>query len=358
VSAVPPFPAQPAGVPWPEADWPTGEPAPAVRAAVAELTDRCLADPDTYGRHLALVVVQGGRLVAETYGPTAGPDTDLVSWSMAKSVTHAAVGVAVRDGWLDMDAPAPVPGWAGDERSAITLDELLAMSDGLDFTEDYVDAGVSHVIEMLFGAGRADVAAYAAARPAAHAPGTRWNYSSGTTNVVARIVGDVVAARAGIDAADPAGRAAAMRTFLHDELFGPLGMRSADPRFDDAGTFIGSSFLYATARDFARFGLLHLRDGVWAERRLLPAGWCDHARSPAMAAVPAAEPFGYGRHWWLHDRWGFPGAFGAHGFEGQFTIVVPQADLVVVRLGKTPAEHRPALLPLLRAVVAAGVDAA
>ena len=133
-----------------------------------------------------------------------------------------------------------------------------------------------------------------------------WNYSSGTTNIVARIAGDVVG-----------GGADSMRTFLQDRLFGPLGMASASPRFDDAGTFIGSSFLYATAQDFARFGYLYLRDGTWDGARLLPEGWVDHARAPVP--VPATEEFGYGAHWWLWRE--YPGAFAAHGYEGQYVIV-------------------------------------
>ena len=316
-------------------------------AAVDELVARCLGEPDRYGLHLALVLVQGGCVVREVYGPTAGPDTALVSWSMAKSVTHAAAGLCVRDGLLCLDDPVRVPEWADDARSAITLDQLLAMSDGLAWREDYVDAGRSDVIEMLFGSGHADVASFAAWMPLAHAPGTVWNYSSGTTNVVARLVGDAVAGAA----ATASAREAAMRRFLSDELFGPLGMTSADPRFDTAGTFIGSSFLYANARDFARFGELYLHDGVADGRRLLPAGWSAHARTPPPAPVPADEDFGYGRHWWLWDRMGMPGAFGAHGYEGQYTVVAPDRDLVVVRLGKTTAEQRPALLPLLTAVV-------
>ena len=142
-----------------------------------------------------------------------------------------------------------------------------------------------------------------------------------------------------------------MRRFLADELFGPLAMASADPRFDDTGTFIGSSFLYATARDFARFGELYLHDGLCDGGRLLPDGWCEHARMPPSAPVPADEEFGYGRHWWLWDRMGVPDAFGAHGYEGQYTVIVPDRDLVVVRLGKTTADQRPALLPLLTAVI-------
>ena len=284
---------------------------------------------------LAEVVVHGGEVVHETYGPDTGPDTTLISWSTGKSVTHALVGIAVREGLLDLDAPAPVPEWAGDDRQAITLRQLLHMTSGLRFVEDYVDDSISHCIDMLFGAGQADVAAYAAALPLDHPPDSVFNYSSGTTNIVSRIVGQAVG-----------GGEAAMRAFMEAELFGPLGMTSADPRFDAAGTFIGSSFLYCTARDFARFGQLYLADGVWEGRRILPEGWVDFARTPAPA--PVDEEFGYGAHWWLWDRHGFPGTFAAHGYEGQYIIVRPDRDLVVVRLGKTPIEVRPPVIEHLQ----------
>ena len=284
---------------------------------------------------LAEVVVHGGEVVHETYGPDTGPDTTLISWSTGKSVTHALVGIAVREGLLDLDAPAPVPEWAGDDRQAITLRQLLHMTSGLRFVEDYVDDSISHCIDMLFGAGQADVAAYAAALPLDHPPDSVFNYSSGTTNIVSRIVGQAVG-----------GGEAAMRAFMEAELFGPLGMTSADPRFDAAGTFIGSSFLYCTARDFARFGQLYLADGVWEGRRILPEGWVDFARTPAPA--PVDEEFGYGAHWWLWDRHGFPGTYAAHGYEGQYIIVRPDRDVVVVRLGKTPIEVRPPVIEHLQ----------
>jgi CubicO group peptidase (beta-lactamase class C family) len=284
---------------------------------------------------LAEIVVHKGEVVHETYGPDTGPDTTLISWSTGKSVTQALVGIAVRDGLLDLDAPAPVPEWAGDARSAITLRQLLHMTSGLRFVEDYVDDTISHCIDMLFGAGQADVAAYAAALPLDYEPGTVFSYSSGTTNIICRIVGEAVG-----------GGEEGMRAFMARELFEPLGMTSADPRFDAAGTFIGSSFLYCTARDFARFGQLYLADGVWDGRRLLPKGWVDFARTPAPA--PVEEDFGYGAHWWLWDGHGFPGTFAAHGYEGQYIIVRPDRDLVVVRLGKTPTEVRPPVIEHLQ----------
>ena len=306
-------------------------------STVERVTDRLMAQPPELGLTLALLAVQGGEVVLERYGPDTTADTTLVSWSTAKSVTHALLGVAIRQGYIDadVDQPAPVPEWQGtdDPRRAITVRHLLTMTSGLRFVEDYVDAGISHCLDMLFGAGQHDVAAYAAQLPLDHEPGTVWSYSSGTTNILARMIGDAV------------GGPDAMKEFVHDALFGPLGMTSADPRFDDAGTFVGSSFLWATAHDFARFGQLYLAGG----RDLLPAGWVDLARTP-VDIVPADEPAGYGAHWWLWRE--FPGTFAAHGYEGQYIVVAPDRDLVFVRLGKTPAELRPNLVPVLREIVA------
>ncbi len=306
-------------------------------SADVALLGRLLAQPPELGVTLAVVVVHRGQVVVEGYGPSTTASTPLISWSVAKSITHAAVGVLVRDGRLDVTQPAPVASWAGSDKSAITLQHLLEMRPGLRFVEDYVDAGISHCIEMLFGEGAEDHAAYAAALPLDHPPGTVWNYSSGTTNIVARIVGDAVG-----------GGEEGMRQFFATELFQPIGMRSADPRFDAAGTFVGSSYVHATARDFARFGELYLRDGRWDGRQILPAGWVDHARTPTPG-VPDSEQFGYGAHWWLwRDE---PGSLAAHGYEGQYVIVVPSRDLVVVRLGKTPAALRPNLVEELRRIV-------
>lgn len=335
VAAVPTLPMQASDVAWPTNEWPRGEPVGDI-GRLEQALDRFSAQPPEMGVGLALVVIQGGRLIAERYGPDTTADTKLISWSMAKSITHALVGMAVREGRLDIDAPAPVPAWADDERRVITTRQLLQMRDGLDFIEDYVDAEISHCIDMLFGSGHHDVAAYTVARPLAHAPGTTWNYSSGTSNIVSRIVGDAIG-----------GGEEGMRSFMQRELFDPLGMRSAVARFDDAGTFVGSSFVDATAHDFARFGLLYLRDGIWDGRRLLPPGWVDDART--FTAHDPDGMFDYGTHWWLwRDR---HGSFGCHGYEGQFIVCVPDIDVVVVRLGRTPSDQRPANVEHLNDVI-------
>ncbi len=332
------LPSQSDGVPWPTDEWPTGE-AP---AALAPLLD-AMFDPDgPLNRTFAVVVVHKGRLVAERYADVIehfdapdGPITEttpLLSWSMAKSMLHALVGMLVEEDRLEVQAPADVPLWraADDPRRDVTLDDLLAMRDGLDFVEDYVDAGRSDVIEMLFGGGKDDVARFAADRPLVATPGERFNYSSGTSNIISGIVARMV------------GSGEPYENFLQTRLFDAIGMRSARGTFDAAGTFIASSYVFCTARDFARFGTLYLRDGVWDGQRLLPEGWVDSARR--LRSVDAETGNGYGSQWWVDaDDVGGLGTFWANGYEGQSIMVVPGLDLVVVRLGKTEAARGPRL---------------
>ncbi len=321
-----PLPAQDPEVPWPTQSWPIGEPPAAIAATLPALIDEGFAEPSLdgpFGLPLALVVIHRGRLVAERYGPTAGPDEQLISWSMAKSITQALVGVLVADGRLDLHAPAPVPEWAAadDPRRAITIDHLLRMVSGLEFNEDYVDAGTSHCIEMLFGSGKDDMAAYTASQQAVAEPDEVFNYSSGTTNVVCRILADTV------------GRDQDFERWMRASLLDPIGI---DPilTFDGAGTWVGSSFLDATAREFAKFGLLYLRDGCWDGRRLLPDGWVDRARTHRATDEEGDR---YGSHWWLWPNG--TDVFHASGYETQRIIVDPGSDLVIVRLGKTPTER-------------------
>jgi CubicO group peptidase (beta-lactamase class C family) len=337
---MPDLPAQPEGVPWPIRSWPEGEPDPDVdRAALAEVFRALVHQPDPArtGETHALLFVHRGRLVAEAYGPEHERDSTLISWSMAKSITHALVGILVREGRLDIHAPAPVSAWQGvdDPRRAITTEDLLRMVDGLGFIEVYEAGGISHVIDMIFGPGKQDVAGFAESRPLAHAPGCWWNYSSGTSNILASIVGRTVG-----------GGSQGMAAFMERALFARIGMRGVRVRFDPAGTFIGSSYVFARARDFARFGLLYLRDGVFDGERILPQGWVDHARRLTPASFDQ-----YGAHWWL-ARDG-SGRFHASGFHGQYIVVDPARDLVVVRLGNTEEKIRPNVKHLLADAVRA-----
>ncbi len=332
---VPPLPGQPPDVAWPTAEWPTGPlPAGVDNDHVWRLIDRAFGpDPDaSFGESHATLVVKGGRLVVERYGSGSDASTPLLSWSMAKSVLHAIVGILVDQGKLDPHAPAPVPEWQEptDPRHQITLDHLLRMADGLNFNESYEipepgtnagDAEWSHAIDMLFGAGVDDHGSYTATRPPAHPPGTVFNYSSGTSNVVSRIVCDHI------------GRDGDATAWMGTNLFDPIGMRSATPSFDTSGTFVGSSYLHATARDWARFGLLYLRGGLWDGHRIVPSSWVEQCR---LTRAVDSEGAHYGTHWWTaEDR---RGTFYASGYEFQRVVCVPTSDLVVVRLGKTPED--------------------
>jgi CubicO group peptidase (beta-lactamase class C family) len=346
-----PLPPQPEGVPWPTEEWEVAPPAVPDPGLLHELVEELFVDPAPthLGHTHALVVVHRGRLVAERYGTRfmselealAGvsggeitADEPLLSWSMAKSIVHALAGTLALDGRLRLDEAPPVPAWSdpGDARATITWDHLLQMRPGLQWVEEYYEfAGdqLPDVVTMLYGEGASDMAGYAASFPLVSPPGApeSYTYSSGTSNIVSAACGALVGGGQG-----------GMEVWLQERLFGPLGMHSAEPSFDPAGTFVGSSYVHATARDFARFGLFALRDGVWEGNRLLPEGWIDHGRTPRSPD----EHFIHGAHWWARPdgRWGH---FEARGFEGQRIAMIPDLDLVLVRLGKTHTDHSPTM---------------
>ncbi len=343
---LPPLPRQPEGVPWPTREWPRAELDPRVdRALLDGLLDHAFAEPEPedLDRTHAVVVVQGGAIVAERYAAGVAPDDTFRSWSMAKSITNALVGILVREGQLDVMQPVRVPEWSGDDpRSRITVDQMLRMVDGLRFREAehlgggavrYYEPEESDVIPMLFGHGRGDVAGFAATLAKVAEPEARWNYNSGASNLLARLVGETVGG--GVDG---------MRDFMQRELFGPLGMRTASPVFDKAGTFVGSAYCPSSPRDFARFGLLCLRDGVWDGRRILPEGWVDYCRTPS----PQSEGL-YGAHFWVIP--GSLGTFECHGAFGQRITIVPKLDLVSVRVGETAAHKVGAVIRFCKQIV-------
>ena len=252
-------------------------------------------------------------------------DTPLLGWSMAKTVTNALVGILVKDGRLSLERPVAIPEWQtdGDPRRPITLDQLMHMSSGLRFNESAANP-VSDVTVMLLH--RPDAGRYAADQPLAAAPGTVWQYSSGTSNIVSRVIRTVF------------DDDRAYLAFPRRALFDRIGMRHAVLEADDGGTFVGSSFMYATARDWARLGQLFVQDGVWDGERILPEGWVSYTRTPA----PADPAKHYGAHVWLRVADQYSGdavlpadAFHAAGHAGQFVTMIPSARLVVVRLGLT-----------------------
>lgn len=324
-----PFPAQQADVPYPTHEWPEIRSDDPNRATIGAILERAFTGqrPAAFARTKAVLVVSLGRIVAERYADGITKDTRLQSWSMSKSFLHAALGLAIADGKLDPAAPAPVPEWheAIDQRHAITLRQLAQMTDGLDFREQYDDP-TSDAMQMLFGGGRGDVGKAAARSRFAHAPGTVWSYSSGSANILARILRDKIGAHE------------AYRSFLQTRLFAPLGIASAVAEFDASGTWIGSSYVHATARDFARLGLLYLRGGVWDGKQLVPRDWLEVGRNATLASKGR-----YGALFWLNARDPDTGApafsadlpddmFMARGFGGQLIAIIPSRDAIIVIL--------------------------
>ncbi|MED5617858.1 serine hydrolase domain-containing protein [Ideonella sp. BN130291] len=291
--------------------------------ALAAAVDRAFEAPGQRTR--AIVVLHQGRVVAERYAEGIGPDTPLIGFSMTKSVLNALAGLLVRDGRLQLHQPVPLAAWAGgqDARHAITPDQLLRQVSGLDMPQ--ANSGFDITAQIMFT--EPDTAAAAARLPLAAAPGTRWNYSDGHYQLLSRVLRDAAG-----------GGRADLPAYAARELFGPLGMRHASFNTDASGTPVGAFGLQASARDWARFGQLYLADGMAGGRRLLPAGWVRYSTTPTLDT-------GYGAGWWLNPPgevpgwgipWGLPHAprdtFFARGYRGQFTIVVPSRQLVIVCL--------------------------
>lgn len=312
---------------WPSVEWDEGgvvQPVPRLAAVLEEAFSEPV--PARPRRTRAAVVVHDGRIIAERYAPGYGPSSALPGWSMTKSAVNALVGILVREGKLALDEPLAVPerGAADDPRRGITLRHLLRMESGLEFSESYSNP-LGDVIWMLLGTG--DSAGFAARKPLVARPGSRWSYASGTTNIIARALRRAVG-----------GGEMDYLAFPRRALFGPLGMRSALIEPDAAGTFVGSSLMYASGRDWARLGLLYLRDGVVDGVRILPEGWVAFGTTPAPSAVGES----YGAHFWRRLPASYapagsdglpPDAFHAVGHEAQIISVVPSRRLVVVRLG-------------------------
>jgi CubicO group peptidase (beta-lactamase class C family) len=326
---IPPSPPAPSD-PWPEVGL-DGVDLAALDRAVASAFEE--PDPARPKRTRAIVVIHNGELAAERYAPGFDKDMRLQGWSMTKSLTNALVGILVRQGKLKLNDPAPVPEWSSptDPRHAITLDQLMRMSSGLEFNEAY-GALESDVVVMLFR--KPSAAAYAASKPLAHPPDTVWDYSSGTANIISRIVRE-----------SAAGSLPDYWLFPRKQLFEPIGMTSVVIEPDPSGTFVGSSFCYATARDWARLGLLYMNDGVVNGHHILPEGWVKYSTTP----TPKAPNGSYGAQIWLNAgdpadpaRRPWPKAprdsFAFDGYEGQHAFVVPSRRLVVVRLGLSQAK--------------------
>ncbi len=284
-------------------------------------------NPDNPKRTRAVVIVYKDQIIAERYAEGFDQNSRLLGWSMSKSAVNAMIGILVKKGKLTVHDQAPVPEWhhPDDPRHAITIDQLLRMSSGLHFVEEYkLRFGVTR---MLYDCR--DKAAFAANETLIAAPDSVWYYSSGTAVILARVIRDVIG-----------GSLEDYHAFYRNELFKPLGMRSVIFEPDATGILVGSSFLFATARDWARFGLFYLQDGIWEGNRILPEGWIDYSVTPTPKA-PLGE---YGALFWLNagNPWHssnreYPDLpddiFYANGHDGQRVAILPSCDLVLVRLG-------------------------
>jgi CubicO group peptidase (beta-lactamase class C family) len=324
--SLPQAPASAAGL------WPQGnDVAPSQDPQIAKILD----DPALQGPGMrAIVVVHNGRIIGERYGEGFTASTPLLGWSMTKTVNAAIIGTLVRAGKLKLDQEGVLALWAGDGRGKITLANLMAMTPGLTFNEDYGD--VTDVTRMLFLEG--DMALFATEKPLEAKPGLKWNYSSGTAVLLSRIWQNAV----GVDSL----------TYPRTALFGPIGMTSAVFEPDQAGTFVGSSYLYATARDWARFGEFMRLDGAWNGEQIVSPEFAQMMREPeAMSNTGYGPEYGKGQLWLRGPEAGTPegqdpdAAFGLPqdvfwilGHDGQSTAVIPSKNMVVVRMGLTPSK--------------------
>ncbi|NYF31482.1 serine hydrolase [Sphingopyxis sp. JAI108] len=319
---------------------------PALPAAIRTHADALFTDAGEVGETRALLVLRDGELIYERYGAGFGPQSKLISWSMAKSITAVLIGFLVADGQLSLDGPAPVGAWqrSGDPRGAITLRNLLHMSSGLEHVENGDPVWQGDTVAMLFGGGAEDMAGFAETKPAAAQPGEVFNYSSATSVILSDIIADTLT-----PSQNPDARRDAMRDFVGGRLMEPLGMASLTPEFDAKGTMIGGSIMHATARDYARFGEFLRNRGVVNGQRLLPETWIR------FMLTPSRNDAGYGGHIWLNRKrpagvtpalWPDRGPndlFACIGHQGQYIIVSPSQRVTIVRLGITRDDQFPAL---------------
>lgn len=291
----------------------------AVSARLAPIAKAFVDDHAYHGHPFAFVVLHKGGIVAEHYDQGIGPDTKLLSWSMAKSFVNALVGMMVKDSLIDIHAPLPIPEWQDDDRKTITLHDLMQMQSGLEWNEDY---GARSDVNVMLHCEE-DMGLYALQKPLEYKPGTHWYYSSGSTNIVVRYLRSLFSSDE------------AFLSYMRERLFAPLGIRNAIFEQDMSGTPVGSSYLYITAKNFARFGQMYLDDGCVDDERILPEGWVDYTCTPASNSENR-----YGAFFWLNRGGKYPDVpkdmYWCDGHDGQCIFIIPSCQLVVVILGYSP----------------------
>lgn len=270
--------------------------------------------PDNRTR--AVLVVYKDHLIAEHYSAGFSEDTKLLGWSMTKSITSAVLGILNKQGQISLEQDHLFPAWEQDKRAGITLNNLLHMNSGLEWEEDYTK--ISDVTRMLFLAE--NMGEVQLQKPLVGKPGNTWNYSSGTTNLLSNFI------RMQFDTHQE------YLDFWYEELIDKIGMYSMTLETDLNGNYVGSSYAWATARDWAKFGLLYLHRGNWKGTQILEESWVDYTTAPA-----AGSEGEYGAHFWLNAGGVYPNApkdlYSANGFQGQYVFIIPSKNLVVVRFG-------------------------
>lgn len=304
--------------------WPMGNKVPNAMTNIdtvklAEITEK-LMDEDGYNGHaFAFMVVHKGIPVVESYQPAFNAKTRFLSWSVAKSFTNTLAGIMVKDGKWDINQPAGIPEWKNDKRKNITINNLMQMQSGLRWNEDYGNR--SDVTVMLYCEN--DFAKYTYNRPLDFPVGNKWYYSSGSANVVNYLVRKTL------------NNDMEYSQFAQNNLFNKIGMPDAVLEVDASGTQVGSSYLYATARDYARFGLLYLQDGIFNGERILPEGWVKYTSTPSSDSNGE-----YGSLFWLNKSNKYPSApadmYSCNGHDGQQIFIIPSKELIVILLGYSP----------------------
>ena len=304
--------------------WPLGDIVPGKNTGIDtlklnDIAKRLITDNAYNGDVFAFIVIHKGIPVAEAYKPQFNQKTRFLSWSMAKSFINAMVGILVKQGKLDIMKPVGIDEWKNDERSKITLNNIMQMQSGLKWNEDYGNR--SDVTLMLHC--ESDMAHFALDRPSAYLVGAHWYYSSGATNIVSYLIRRQFS------------NDSSYYVFANNQLFNKIGAPDAVFEVDPTGTRVGSSYLYATARDYARFGLLFENDGVFNGERILPEGWVKYSTSVASASNGL-----YGSFFWLNRGKSLPSApedmYACDGHDGQHIYILPTQQLVVVILGYSP----------------------
>ncbi len=266
----------------------------------------------------SLLVIYKDTILIEKYANGIAANTEILGWSMTKSIINTWVGMMVKDGKVSIEDTELFPMWT-DDRKLISLDDLMHMSSGLDWVEDYTK--ISGATTMLFDSE--DIVKTAASMPKAYEAGEHWCYSSGTTNLVTGYLRSKYASHQ------------EYLKYPYERIFNKLNMHTTIMESDESGNYIGSSYCYGTTRDWARLGMLYLHDGVWDGERLLPEGWTTYSATE----VPDSKGI-YGAHFWLNKRGtAYPNAphdiFSANGYQGQRVFVIPSKDMVIVRMGLT-----------------------